>query len=168
MTLAHFFKTLFILFICTFTACTDSIISVDDTMAIKEYTDVDERLWVYFTRFEEAAAKRGNPIDLQTLKITGQIETIDNGRAVGICYHNSNQPKQLVIDKLFWKRASESRRELIVFHELGHCVLHRAHNDKTSSDGVCKSIMRSGIGGCLDFYNGDTRGQMLNELFLID
>jgi hypothetical protein len=54
---------------------------------------------------------------------------------------------------------------MVVFHELGHCYLGRGHSEETHPNGVCKSIMRSGNGGCFDNYNSTTREAYLDELF---
>ena len=70
-----------------------------------------------------------------------------------------------MIDIDFWNSASESAREMIVFHELGHCFLQRGHNDNKQDDGTCVSIMRSGKGGCIDFYTSSNRGSLLDELY---
>ncbi len=50
--------------------------------------------------------------------------------AVGICWETS--PEKIVIDKKFWDKASSEVRKILIFHELGHCVLHRDHYDYSS------------------------------------
>jgi hypothetical protein len=59
-------------------------------------------------------------------------------------------------------------KEYIVFHELGHCVLNRPHTEDSFSNGVCSSIMRSGNGGCYDYYNRFTRQYYVDELFEVE
>ncbi len=56
-------------------------------------------------------------------------------------------------------------REFVVFHELGHCDLGRDHRDEAFDNGVCVSIMRSGLGDCRDYYHPRTREGYLDELF---
>lgn len=132
---------------------------------IRSYSNVDSRLWVIFTKFEMEAAKRGYVIDLEKEGIIGNISEIENEHAVGVCNYNANEPNTIIIDASYWKRVNELRREKIVFHELGHCLLGRHHRDDVDEKGVCVSIMRSGAGGCLDFYNSVNRADYIDELF---
>lgn len=131
----------------------------------KTYKDVDSELWKYFYNFEKEAEKRGLAVDLNDADIVGLIEKLNLNGPVGLCNYNVHGPDEVVIDEPFWEIASESRKELIVFHELGHCYLKRPHREDVSSDGSCISIMRSGADGCIDNYNSYTREEYLNELF---
>lgn len=131
----------------------------------KDYENVDQELWSFFYQFELEAAKRGVTIDLVELKISGQVENIIDPAYIGLCsYPYSERPGRIVIDELFWQTASQTRKELAVFHELGHCALGRSHNDEVRSFGICESVMRSGQGNCLiDYHNH--RSDYLDELF---
>ncbi len=135
------------------------------TTTSKTYPDVDQALWTYFEAFEEAAASRGKQIDLSALGVIGQIEEIEQDHVAGQCTWNSAAPEIVTIDLEFWNSSSNSWKEFVVFHELGHCVLNRDHREDHYSDGTCVSLMRSGLGGCIDNYNSDTRNIYLNELF---
>ncbi len=131
----------------------------------KTYQNVDPAIWAYFEKFEKEAAKRGLDIDLAAAGITGSIEKIHTHGTVGLCNHRLNEPNRVIIDTDFWNKASESSKEMIIFHELGHCYLARGHKDDANSDGTCASIMRSGKGGCIDFYNSSNRPAYLDELY---
>jgi len=133
-----------------------------NTEAIYHYSDVDKRLHEYFKKFEEEGKKRGLTVDLEKSNISGSIATINVNGIVGLCNYSANK---VIIDEDFWTRSSNASKELIVFHELGHCYLHLSHNTIPSNDGVCKSIMRPGDGGCLDFYNATTRVKLIDGLF---
>lgn len=56
------------------------------------------------------------------------------GQYIGRCWKYSNGYRLIEIDRLFWSTASEKDREVLIFHELGHCDLNRGH--------VENSIMR--------------------------
>lgn len=132
----------------------------------KEYPGVEPALWSYFEKFEIEAADRGVNIDLAAVGITGSIERIHAHGTVGLCNHRLDQPNHVIIDMNFWQSASESSKELIIFHELGHCYLGRGHKDQKNEDGTCASIMRSGQGGCVDFYTNSNRDNYLDELYI--
>lgn len=128
------------------------------------FTNVDSDLWVYFSNFEEEARARGFNFDLNDLKITGVIDHISDEGVAGTCQYG-NHIAHVTVDKTFWNSASMGYREYVVFHELGHCVLHRDHREDAYSDGNCKSIMASGTGTCKVNYNNQTRDNYVDELF---
>lgn len=127
------------------------------------YPDVTAELCPYFQSFEEEAAKRNITINLNLAGIKGKLVNIQNGY-VGLC--STHAKKEILIDNQFWAKSSHLKKELIVFHELGHCFLERRHNNQQAGNGTCASIMRSGLGRCVDFYTEKTRAQLLDELFL--
>lgn len=129
------------------------------------FPGVDQALWPLFIAFEDEAAERGFNIDLRAAGITGFIEEIEERHVAGRCNYNFRQPNRVTIDEQFWNRSSNSFREMIVFHELGHCFLFRDHEERILSNGACASIMRSGNGSCLDNYNLRTRENYIDELF---
>lgn len=138
---------------------------VEEVNSTKSYENVDSELWSYWESFEEEAALRGVDIDLEALELVGIFVEIDQDHVAGSCTFSSNQPRVIRIDRTIWKDLPDRYREFIVFHELGHCVLFREHDESTDRQGNCLSIMRSGVDGCRDAYNEDTRGIYLDELF---
>ena len=153
-----------------FTACQkDAVADLAEAPIIPEertFPGVDERLWPYFQRFEEAGIERGFEVDLVVAGITGVIEDLDGEHVAGQCTTFGNfRPGRITLDAEFWNRSSDLFKEFIIFHELGHCYLDRDHREDTFSNGRCVSIMRSGTLDCRDNYNLATRGSYINELF---
>jgi len=126
------------------------------------YPDVSPELGPFFHGFEKEAAKRGLVIDLRNADVKGRLTEII-GSTVGVCQQHTS--KEILIDRKFWESSSQLVKELIVFHELGHCYLNKVHNNRKTANGACVSIMRNG-GNCIDFYNKKTRADLLDELFL--
>lgn len=132
----------------------------------RQFSQADPRLWTVLTEFEQQAHLRGVFFDIEAADLIAVIDTINSPRStVGLCAHDSTNPNQIIIDANYWKRASKMRRELIVFHELGHCLLGLDHDNSHDDTGACMSIMRSGEGTCLDVYNAQNRVDFLDELF---
>lgn len=153
-------------FTLALSACTQD----DETLLPEEpqvgiYPNVDINLHDYFRRFEEEAALKGIEIDLVELGINGVINEIDEQHVIGTCSYNRFNPRLVTIDASFWGRSSDLYKEFVVFHELGHCVLNRRHLEDAFSNGICKSIMRSGTGSCFDAYNTQNRDYYIEELF---
>ena len=131
----------------------------------KSYANVPVELWDYFERFENEASLRGENIDLSTKNLTAEIMEITENGVAGTCSFSSHEPNHIVIDQSFFNQTSDLFKEMVIFHELGHCVLFRGHREDSHPNGTCVSIMRSGIEGCRDNYRNTTRPAYLNELF---
>jgi hypothetical protein len=87
---------------------------------------------------------------------------------IGLC-ETAGGKRRVTFDPDFWERVSETQRELLAHHELGHCVLYRGHRSATLSSGAVASIMYPTIMGSstylsdYDYYQEElfTYGQAL-------
>jgi hypothetical protein len=132
----------------------------------KEFINVDERLHTFFERFENEANARGLDIDLNETDITANIEEIDGDGVAGQCFRPNVLTNEITIDESFLNsNASDLLKELVIFHELGHCFLQREHREDSFPTGACISIMRSGVGDCRDNYTDAFRATYIDELF---
>ena len=138
------------------------------TPSVGQFTNVASPLWVYFQRFEEEALTRGLEVNLNAFNLTAEIRELDGEGVAGQCSYNHVDPNHIIINKEFWEVASDLLKEMVIFHELGHCYLYRDHREGTDNIGRCISIMRSGLGTCRDGYNASTRSAYLDELFDIN
>ena len=147
----------------------DEILPIEEPepepVTIVGYDGVDEALWPYFADFEKEAELRGINVNLRRERISGEIARLHDDGVAGECSYSSFFPNEVTIDTEFWNNASDRAREFVVFHELGHCSLGREHREAAFSNGICRSIMRSGLGDCFDNYRTSTRTTYLNELF---
>lgn len=150
--------------ILAFMGCQDADMFTEQ---VRTFPEVDERLHSYFISFEEEAFARGYDVDLNEISISATIENIDEQGVAGQCqYHPSIINNHITIDEDFlFSNASDLIKEMIVFHELGHCFLQRGHREDTYPNGSCVSIMRSGLGDCRDRYNVNSRAAYIDELF---
>jgi len=75
----------------------------------------------------------------------------------------------ITIDRKFWERADKTYKEIVMFHELGHCALGRKHNDETTPIGPFIDIGNSIMNSYVDMVPGgfylDNRDEYLRELF---
>ncbi len=153
------------LLICACNSNVETVLEEPNELNSTSFQNVDEELWPFFAAFEAEAARRNIKYDLNELQISGTIVALHQGNVAGVCSYSSYQPNALQIDADFWSIASDLYKEMIVFHELGHCVIGRGHYEATDNHGNCISVMRSGIGNCRDNYMTVTREDYLDELF---
>lgn len=130
------------------------------------FPTVTPELRPFYIAFEEEAIKRGFEINLTQEEVTGNIVQLGNMGVLGICVRSDEAPNRVAVDQEAWRSGTQAFRELIVFHELGHCILNREHLDD-DQDGVCVSIMNSGLSGCnISLEDESAREAYLDELFL--
>ena len=139
----------------------DFIQEAEETAA---YPLADPALWPYYESFEKEAQSRGLSYDLNALEITGVVEEISEDGVAGTCRYGSHI-NHVTIDQSFWNSFSELRRELVVYHELGHCVLFKDHTEDDNGEGICLSLMNSGTTTCRVAYNLQNRAYYIDELF---
>jgi len=85
------------------------------------------------------------------------------GSTIGMCSYNSSGRNSIKYSSSAWGRNSDTFREMLSFHELGHCLLGRGHKNAKHSDGSPESLMNSFI------FNEKTylanKDRYLKELF---
>ena len=108
---------------------------------------IDKRLKVYVDRFEYIGKYIYNDSSYEIPKMTIAIHTINDFNlgiiapdAIGIC-HYFKIPRTILISEKHWNEASNIQREMLVFHELGHCALGRLHKTSTNPWGEEMSLM---------------------------
>jgi hypothetical protein len=128
-----------------------------------------EEIMPYVEKFIEEGEARGHSI--RTIKVRIQfVDDLDEGEAghckvvgVGIVLVAARVYKKIKIDRESFEAASAIQKEIVIFHELGHCALNRAHDDDLLDSGAPKSMMTSG--GSIYGYYQTNREYYLDELF---
>lgn len=167
---AIFNSVLFVFMLILINACSvdyNPADEVDNSPAEKRYSDVDSRLWEHFEKFENEARLRNQIFNLNALGITGVISDIPDAGVAGTCQYGQHI-HHVTVDQQYWNNASDLQREMVVFHELGHCVLGRGHREGANNNGICISVMNSGLADCRVIYSNTNRPLYLDELFYFD
>lgn len=95
----------------------------------------------YIIEFELQATLHGKNIKIDDLIVKIKPEIASNS-AVGLCYYSANgSTPEIHLLEWYWNLASDIHRENLVFHELGHCILGRKHDNDIGLSGVPESIM---------------------------
>lgn len=98
----------------------------------------------YRSKFEaEHLSETSSEIFIDHIRINFVQEIQECESCVGACI-SWGENREIHILEDFWVTASEARREMLIFHELGHCALSRGHKDDTvNSEPI--SVMNSFI-----------------------
>lgn len=134
---------------------------------------IEADLAPYVQSFVEDAEKHGMTIDVSALqaKIVDMPEEIGpmGWVTVGTCYYQAAAWKEsplIIISRSYWKDASPSNRKVLMYHELGHCMLLRDHDDTMTEVGkkeIHSSIMNSFVLAPFEFR--DSEKYYVDELF---
>lgn len=119
----------------------------------------DADLDAYAQSFEAEALAHGLVVDTSGVL----MKMVDGG---GALLHGSAEDKvpTLIIGRDLWKTRTWPEKERMVFHALGHFILHRNHNDAIRTDmNAPQSIMA--LMPFSDRAYGQYRPDYLTELF---
>jgi len=114
---------------------------------------------IYVDMFERDSVDYGKGIVVDDLIINFvDIEqTRDDRFTLGRCIIKTGDNPLIVIDSDYWELLSDTSRVLLMYHEMGHCILRRSHRDSVDS------IMNSTLISSYKFEQN--KGELLTELF---
>ena len=116
----------------------------------------------YYRAFQHEAKVRGRQTDPRRLVI--RFGRTTPAHATSTCYLRPDLGRYVAVNQAQWEREQDELfRELLIFHELGHCLLGREHSSGTYADGIPHSIMHY-AGVPVKLYR-QRREKYLNELF---
>ncbi len=135
--------------------------------------DVDGELDPYLQLFLQEGKKRGMNFDVEKNGLLMEFTDLEEP-TIGLCTYQN--PLLVQIDRPYWEETTqyedqENLRQNVVFHELGHGLLNRRHDNSLLPNLEWKSIMCGGtpVEG-RDWsvnFNGYRKEYYLNELFNI-
>jgi hypothetical protein len=117
--------------------------------------------------FVEAGASVGHEIKIRDLDIRF-AETNDMEGKYGKCEIKWNQSPTVTIDQTRWEIFSDTAKEALIFHELGHCVLGRSDLKDLNADNMPQSIMQvsaPALFQTIQQYYVEHRQAYIEELF---
>lgn len=116
---------------------------------------IDQEIEPYYNQFIEEGKKRGQ--DYSGADVIIYFANLNNLFGLHVTRDFDNVI-EIAIDRKSWQDNSDRVNTVTVFHELGHALLYREHNNE------CTSIMASET-PCKYTKFQQNRTEMLNELF---
>ncbi|MBD2699134.1 hypothetical protein IC229_00680 [Spirosoma sp. BT702] len=93
----------------------------------------------FILAFRQEAQQRNKTVATNNLIVT--FGTTLGEDVCGECIPGKTPRIVLNIDDFCWQKASQQERECLIFHELGHCLLNRAHKTDKFPNGAFISLM---------------------------
>lgn len=124
-----------------------------------------------FNRFMDQARVRKvkipkDRIDNLAIKFTVIDEKTEWGSVVGKCTFVDGM-RVVTIDQAYWTKLAAIDKEVLLYHELGHCLLNRDHVEEKTAIGWPMSIMYPQLIPAVIYYNSSAvREAYVDELFL--
>jgi hypothetical protein len=117
----------------------------------------------YVTSFTADAQTHGRAVEIHDL----DIGFGDTGGVAGKCVQDFLQTPQIVVNQALWENLSDTSRTILIYHELGHCILERVHNPAMLNDPQLGSYPASIMNPVMidDHFYQDKKQQYLDELF---
>jgi len=88
----------------------------------RRYHASSKIFWKYMRTFERVYSEFG--VDLQNQRVYMGIP-LGRNDILGYCHRNRNNAVEIHFE--LWDHLSEEGKELLIFHEFGHCVLNLEH-----------------------------------------
>lgn len=88
----------------------------------------------YINSFKSEAIVRNKIFDYSSLSVSYD-HTLSGSNVLGVCTWGGLNPPRITINPTYWQawaangRVSEMQQ--LIYHELGHCILNRMHDDRT-------------------------------------
>ena len=127
---------------------------------------VDPALYVYVVDFIAESRIAGRPVQIDNLSVRFTNALPDN--ILGNCtpYNRGVDGRPAVlINTAYWEYESDTFKKVVVFHELGHCVLWRPHVlTYLGPNNNITSIMYPSINTDISVY-ADNWAYYMHELF---
>jgi hypothetical protein len=111
--------------------------------------------------FTTESQAQGSPVTITDL-IVQSTSNFPSGSEMGTCIQEEGATPVIQISQPLWDSLDADGQQELLFHELGHCVLGRVHEENLNNS-VPTSLMNSEFLGSA-LYNAN-KAQYLHELF---
>ncbi|MGB0453228.1 MAG: hypothetical protein ACPGJV_05895 [Bacteriovoracaceae bacterium] len=135
----------------------------------RQFDSTDAAIQPYVESFEKEGRNYLGVSDFKVGDIPINFGETPAEQYDGVCIKYPNGTREILLKKSWWNNASETQKEIIVFHELGHCRLNRKHNEviyENDSPEIKISLMASIVP--YQAYYTAYREDYLRELFKAD
>ncbi len=99
--------------------CAPAEVSVVERLSLGEFES-------YVHEFETITSELGRPIQVRSLEVV-MVEALPTDHEAGHCTTSAVTVPRIEILRSEWESKTETGRQVLMLHELGHCILGRSH-----------------------------------------
>lgn len=117
------------------------------SQAVRTNTTTNPVFSSYIASFEQVGKSETGQTQFSIGDIPVNFGDTEHPDYQGVCFSYENGQHEVIIRESWWNSASDTYRESLLFHELGHCRLGREHDDSKISTNVqnFKASMMSSV-----------------------
>lgn len=137
----------------------------------RQFSTTSSELLPYVVSFEEQAKIQLKNDSFKVGDVPVNIGDTTDAKYDGVCIKYPDGTREILLKKSWFEKANEVQKEILIFHELGHCRLNRRHNsEKTmaydNNLSIKVSIMNPVVPST--YYYSEYKDAYLKELFQQD
>lgn len=129
--------------------------------SVGQSVNVEPQYKKYVTLFEQESARVGYPVVIKGLTIESRFTL--GGFILAQCRMFNFPNPSIQVSLYWWDRTSEAEHEIVLLHEISHCILRRYHRNDLYPDGRPKSLMNEELFDAKTYL--DNRDEYIRELF---
>lgn len=132
----------------------------------KQFAQSDSVFQPYIEKFEFHGRQEFSDPNFKVGDIPINFGDTTDPNYDGVCLVYADDTKEIIIRESWWNKAHALQKEMLVFHELGHCRLGRTHDDELiplNDSEVKASLMHPVIPDTATYEQ--TRDGYIKELF---
>lgn len=122
--------------------CLMFLLGCNRNLEQQKIVSIDSSLQPYVNDFVDEGRSEGVTIVIDNLSVRFADDI--PGVAIGQCSmfdHGTVGTPSIIIERAYWDSHSEIAKKVVIFHELGHCVLFREHVWGWTASNIVASIM---------------------------
>lgn len=126
---------------------------------------IDTAFFAQVEAFEVEWGQQVTNIDMFFVDRIAYMDDTVIGACIIVTGGSRAYQRVIQVDRAAWGASDDADfREILIFHELGHCALNRGHNNALFVDNTARSIMNAVVNPVLPAYR-ERRQYYVNELF---
>lgn len=136
---------------------------------VRQFESTNPLFLSIVSQFEQAGKQYSGDPNFSAGHVPVNFGNTENESFEGVCFSYPDGTTEVIIRESWWNSASQPLRESLLFHELGHCVLNRDHDNETheaNNFNYKASLMNSVIVNSSQYNNH--RAGYLTELFTLN
>lgn len=143
--------TLFLIFVTSLSSCGLPLhrdLVVKNKGEVRQFSSTNPLFNNIVSQFEQAGRQYSGNSQFTVSNVPVNFGNTENEKFEGVCFSYPDGTTEVIIREAWWNSASQALKESLLYHELGHCVLGRDHDNETFSvDGTTHkaSMMNSVI-----------------------